>query len=102
MTVEEERGKMLDLAIGNIEKKHGKGTIINSEGKKREGKWYYDLKVITKLPKKIPKRIDIRPGTIIIEKFDIPKTFIAVTSSLFLIFKKNHIPDRKTMKGNIL
>ena len=28
MTVEEERGKMLDLAIGNIEKKHGKGTIM--------------------------------------------------------------------------
>ena len=41
-------------------------------------------------------------GTTITEKFDIPETFIAVTSSLFLIFRKNKIPDNKIIKGNIL
>ena len=38
----------------------------------------------------------------IIEKFDIPETFIAVTSSLFLIFKKNQIPESKIINGNML
>tara|TARA_Y100000590_G_scaffold340974_1_gene388945 strand:- start:1182 stop:1544 length:363 start_codon:yes stop_codon:yes gene_type:complete len=46
--------------------------------------------------------IDKRQGTSIIEKFDIPETFIAVTSSLFLILRKNQIPDNKTINGNIL
>jgi len=41
------------------------------------------------------------PGIIITEKFDIPEIFIAVNSSLFFIFKKNQIPDIKTIKGNI-
>ena len=42
------------------------------------------------------------PGINIIEKFDIPETFIAVTSSLLFIFKKNQIPDSKIMNGNML
>ena len=45
---------------------------------------------------------DSKPGIIITEKFDIPETFIAVTSSFFLIFKKNQIPDNKIMNGNML
>ena len=30
------------------------------------------------------------------------KFLLAVTSSVFLIFKKNHIPDNKIMNGNIV
>ena len=51
---------------------------------------------------KMPKTIDKIHGIMIIEKVDIPETFIAVTSSLFLIFKKNQIPENKIMNGNIL
>ena len=51
---------------------------------------------------KIPNTIDMTLGTKITEKFDIPEIFIAVISSLFFIFKKNQIPDIKTMKGNML
>jgi len=50
---------------------------------------------------KIPITIERSPGIIITEKFDIPEIFIAVISSLFFIFKKNQIPDIKTIKGNI-
>ena len=52
--------------------------------------------------KKIPKIIDTILGTMITEKFDIPETLIAIISSVFLIFRKNQIPDNKTTKGNIL
>ena len=52
--------------------------------------------------KKTPKTIDTKHGTIITEKFDIPETFIAIISSVFLIFRKNQIPDNKITKGNIL
>ena len=52
--------------------------------------------------KKTPKIIDTMLGTIITEKFDIPETFIAIISSVFLIFKKNQIPDNKITKGYIL
>ena len=52
--------------------------------------------------KKIPKITAIILGMVIIEKFDIPETFMAVTSSVFFIFKKNQIPDNKIIKGNIL
>ena len=41
-------------------------------------------------------------GMRIIERFDIPKTLIALASSVFLIFKKNQIPDNKIINGNIL
>ena len=44
----------------------------------------------------------MRHGITIIEKFAIPEIFIAVASSLFFIFKKNQIPDNKTMNGSIL
>ena len=42
------------------------------------------------------------PGMIVIDKFDIPETFIAVSSSDFLIFKKNQTPDNKITKGKKL
>ena len=32
-------------------------------------------------------------------KFDIPEIFIAVSSSVFLIFKKNQIPDNRIIIG---
>ena len=38
----------------------------------------------------------------ITDKFVIPEILIAVTSSVFLIFKKNHIPDNKIMNGSIV
>ena len=41
-------------------------------------------------------------GTIITEKFDIPETFIAIISSVFLIFRKNQIPDNKITNGKKL
>ena len=41
-------------------------------------------------------------GMIIIERFDIPETFIAVSSSVFLILKKNQIPDNKITNGKKL
>ena len=40
--------------------------------------------------------------TKITEKFDMPETFMAIISSVFLIFKKNQIPDSKIINGNIL
>ena len=51
---------------------------------------------------KIPKIIDNTPGMIIIDRFDIPETFMAVISSVFLIFKKNQIPDTKITNGKKL
>jgi len=50
---------------------------------------------------KVPTINERSPGIIITEKFDMPDIFIAVTSSLFFIFKKNQIPDIKIIKGNI-
>ena len=41
-------------------------------------------------------------GMIITERFDIPETFIAVSSSVFLICKKNQIPDNKITNGKKL
>jgi len=41
-------------------------------------------------------------GIKITVKFDIPEIFIAVSSSDFLIFKKNQIQDIKTTKGKKL
>ncbi len=38
-------------------------------------------------------------GMIIIERFDIPEIFMAVNSSVFLIFKKNQIPDNRITNG---
>jgi len=52
--------------------------------------------------KKIPSMMDIMLGIIITDKLDIPETFIAVSSSVFLIFKKNQRPDIKIMKGKKL
>ena len=52
--------------------------------------------------KKIPKIIDKMLGMIIIERFDIPETFIVVNSSVFFIFKKNQIPDIKITNGKKL
>ena len=52
--------------------------------------------------KKIPRIIDKILGIIITEKFDIPEIFIAVSSSVFLIFKKNQIPDNSIIKGKKL
>ena len=47
--------------------------------------------------KKTPKTTDTMHGTIITEKFDIPETFIAIISSVFLIFRKNQIPDNMSL-----
>ena len=52
--------------------------------------------------KKIPMITDTKLGIIITEKFDIPETFKAIISSVFLIFRKNQIPENKITKGNIL
>ena len=41
-------------------------------------------------------------GIKITEKFDIPEILMAVTSSLFFIFKKNQIPDINTINGIML
>ena len=51
--------------------------------------------------KKTPKIIDTILGIIITEKFDIPEIFIAKISSVFLIFRKNQIPDNKIINGSI-
>ena len=61
-----------------------------------------DVMGLINVTKKIPKNIDTTHGTIITETFDIPETFIAIISSVFLIFRKNQIPDNKITKGNIL
>jgi len=52
--------------------------------------------------KKIPNIIDKTPGIIIIDRFDIPETFIATISSDFFILKKNQIPDIKITNGKKL
>ena len=52
--------------------------------------------------KKIPNTIDKMLGIIIIDRFDIPETFIVANSSDFFIFKKNQIPESNIKKGNIL
>ena len=57
---------------------------------------------LIEVTKKIPKKIDITLGTNIIVKLDNPETLRAIISSVFFIFKKNQIPDNKTIKGNIL
>jgi len=49
----------------------------------------------------IPNKIDITLGTKITDKLDIPDIFIAVTSSLFFIFRKNQIPDIKIINGSM-
>ena len=56
----------------------------------------------TDVTRTIPKTIERTLGIIIIEKFDIPEIFIAIISSVFLIFRKNHIPDKNIINGNIL
>ena len=48
-----------------------------------------DVMGLINVIKKIPKTIDTTLGIIITEKFDIPETFNAIISSVFLIFKKN-------------
>ena len=50
----------------------------------------------------IPKITDIILGIKITERFDMPEIFMAVTSSLFFIFKKNQIPDINIINGIIL
>ena len=52
--------------------------------------------------KKIPKKTDKMLGTKITEKLESPETLRAIISSVFLIFRKNQIPDNKITKGNIL
>ena len=61
-----------------------------------------DVIGLIEVTKNIPTINDNRLGIIIIEKFDIPETFIAIISSVFLIFRKNHMPDNKIINGNIL
>ena len=61
-----------------------------------------DVMGLTNVIKKMPKIIDTMLGITITEKFDIPETFMAIISSVYLIFRKNQIPDNKTTKGNIL
>ena len=57
---------------------------------------------LSAVTKKIPKIIDKMLGMIITERFDIPETFIDVSSSVFFIFKKNQIPDNKITNGKKL
>jgi hypothetical protein len=61
-----------------------------------------DVMGLINVIKKTPKTIDTMLGTIITEKFDIPEILIAIISSVFLIFRKNQIPDNKITKGYIL
>ena len=49
----------------------------------------------------MPNKTDIIPGIKITDRFDIPDTFIAVISWLFLILRKYQIPDIKTINGSI-
>ena len=61
-----------------------------------------DVKGFNDVIKNIPNTTDKRHGITIIEKFEIPEIFKAVTSSLFFIREKNKIPDSKIINGNIL
>tara|TARA_B100000029_G_scaffold442780_1_gene461415 strand:- start:7067 stop:7390 length:324 start_codon:yes stop_codon:yes gene_type:complete len=46
--------------------------------------------------------IEMMPGVKIIDKLDNPEILMAVSSSVFLIFKKNQIPDNKIINGKKL